>query len=733
MTERTSLHTSPSRPAIKLSVLLFASIFLLTLGVLDSASAKLETWRQETSVAFSKGKREGVVISDNGVARLAQAIEPTSKVDATRVWDLARTGQGAIFAATGDSGQVFRREGKDDAPWTVAFDATDTQALSLAALPDGRVFAGTGPSGQVVEVSSAEHPSSRPDPGVQYIWDLAVDPKGVLFAATGPTGQLWKRATDGKWSLLLDSKRTHLLSVAVGPDGAVYAGSDGEGLIYRVGSDGKASVVYDAPQSDIRTLQFGPDGALYAGTAAETGGGSGGGSGRPFPGIPPGLSTPSATSAATEVVAADPRQDPPKQDPPKKELIRPVPPAPPSGGTSAPKPLTPGENAVYRIGTDGVAREVFRVKALIFALAWQEDRLLVGTGPEGQLYAVRELGRESAPIAKLDNGQILALLAEPKGGLLIGAGDPGAVFRLGSGYVARGTLTSDVLDAKLISRFGALTWRSELPEGTSATLQVRTGNVGEPDSTWSEWSAEQTAPDASQAHSPPGRFAQYRATLATRDPADSPALRAVTLRYQTVNLPPEITKIDVPDLSAGDGVTRQTKLTLRWDVNDPNGDDLSYSLHIRKEGWPDWVRLGKEAQTESNYAWDTTAAPAGLYRLRVTASDRPSNNGDETLSRERVSEPFLIDHQSPVVTVTPKSLGASVTLKDDLTRLVKAAYALDGGDWVPIFPEDGLFDTPSESLSISLPDLKPGPHVLVVRATDAAGNLGAGDALLVAP
>ena len=47
-------------------------------------------------------------------------------------------------------------------------------------------------------------------------------------------------------------------------------------------------------------------------------------------------------------------------------------------------------------------------------------------------------------------------------------------------------------------------------------------------------------------------------------------------------------------MSAGDGATRQTKMTLRWDVNDPNGDDLSYSLHVRKEGWPDWVRLGAE-------------------------------------------------------------------------------------------------------------------------------------------
>ena len=101
-------------------------------------------------------------------------------------------------------------------------------------------------------------------------------------------------------------------------------------------------------------------------------------------------------------------------------------PRPPPGGSAAPRPISPGDNAVYRIDADGVPREVFRVKALIHALAWDDDHLWVGTGPEGQLYEVRERGEETAPVAKLDNGQILSLLAEPDGGLLIGTGDPGA-------------------------------------------------------------------------------------------------------------------------------------------------------------------------------------------------------------------------------------------------------------------------------------------------------------------
>ena len=358
----------------------------------------------------------------------------------------------------------------------------------------------------------------------------------------------------------------------------------------------------------------------------------------------------------------------------------------------------------------------------------------MGTGPEGQIYEVRNLGQESAPISRLDNGQVLAFCEEPAGNLLVATGDPGAVLRLMPGHMERGTLVSDVHDTKLISRFGALSWRAECPEGTALGLQVRTGNVAEPDATWSEWSHEQTNAHAARAAAPPGRFVQYRATLTTRNPAVTPELRSVALSYQSANLPPEINKIDVPDISAGDGATRQSRLTLRWDVTDPNGDDLNYTLQIRKEGWPEWVPLGTSTSplTETSYAWDTTAVPAGLYRVRVVASDRPSNNPDDALTRDRTSEPFLIDHESPSVTIARENRGAVVTLKDNLTRLVKAAYAVDSGEWVSVFPDDGLFDTPLETITIRLGDLKPGTHVLMVRGTDAAGNIGTGDALIEA-
>ena len=259
---------------------------------------------------------------------------------------------------------------------------------------------------------------------------------------------------------------------------------------------------------------------------------------------------------------------------------------------------------------------------------------MIGTGPDGQLYEVRDHLREVAPIARLDHGQILSMLDEPKGGLLLGAGNPGAVTRLAAGSVPSGSLTSDVHDAKLVARFGAVRWKAETPQGAALTVQLRTGNVGEPDATWSDWSPPLDDPSTARAKVPAGRFVQFRANLKATDAAASPELRSIAIRYQTINLSPEIAKIDVPDLAEGDGATRQTKLTLKWAATDPNDDDLEYTVAVRKEGWPGWVKLGGDAPlTEKTYAWDSTAFPSGQYQVKVTAGDRPSNAPGEASTR----------------------------------------------------------------------------------------------------
>ncbi len=71
-----------------------------------------------------------------------------------RVWDLARTREGILLAATGDGGKVMGREPKAGASWSVVYDcsagaggffqAGDTQVLSLVVTPEGISYCGHG-------------------------------------------------------------------------------------------------------------------------------------------------------------------------------------------------------------------------------------------------------------------------------------------------------------------------------------------------------------------------------------------------------------------------------------------------------------------------------------------------------------------------------------------------------------------------------------------------------------
>src|SRR5262249_21227082 len=158
--------------------------------------------------------------------------------------------------------------------------------------------------------------------------------------------------------------------------------------------------------------------------------------------------------------------------------------------------------------------------------------------------------------------------------------------------------------AKLVSRWGALRWKAETPARTAVSVAVRSGNTAEPDDTWSEWSAEQTDPQKAVAAAPAARFLQYRVTLTSDDPAATPAFTSLTVRYQGGNHAPEVTKVEVPDLDAAN-LDDPKKLRLKWTATDANEDELTYAVHVRKDGWKSWVLLDDDL-TKTEFEWDTT-------------------------------------------------------------------------------------------------------------------------------
>lgn len=98
-----------------------------------------------------------------------------------------------------------------------------------------------------------------------------------------------------------------------------------------------------------------------------------------------------------------------------------------------------------------------------------------------------------------------------------------------SPYRREGCFTSRVLDAGGAAVWTKASWTVEEPDGTSVTLDWRTGDTPAPGRTWSPWAT--LAPGTALGRS--SRYAQYRAALVTADDTVTPVLRTVGLGYRS--------------------------------------------------------------------------------------------------------------------------------------------------------------------------------------------------------
>src|SRR5208337_2241879 len=82
--------------------------------------------------------------------------------------------------------------------------------------------------------------------------------------------------------------------------------------------------------------------------------------------------------------------------------------------------------------------------------------------------------------------------------------------------------------------------------------------------------------------------------------------------------------------SAGFGPTPQstpsgkTPITLTWQADDPNGDQLIYALYVKATDEREWHLL-KDKIRQPSYTIDPTALADGKYVARLIASDEESN------------------------------------------------------------------------------------------------------------
>jgi len=438
----------------------------------------------------------------------------------------------------------------------------------------------------------------------------------------------------------------------------------------------------------------------------------------------------------------------------------------PSAGGAAPADRRSATGAIFRIQPDGLWDQIWSPSedAPYDIVIEPDGALLVATGGKGKLYRLSGDPVRAVLVTRVPAQQATQLIRTADR-TLVATSNPGRVMALSSARATRGTFESDVKDARLVSTWGVVTWRAETPAGTKVEIFTRSGNTRTPDEAWSDWAGPYANADGSPITSPKARYLQWRAVLSGG--SATPVVTSMTAAYLPRNIRPQVASITVhppgvvfqkpfssgeteiagldeeaserrnsasaPTGSGGPALGRRIYQkglqTFVWKADDDNGDDLTYDAFYRREGEVTW-RLLKGELRDTLLVWDTSSVPNGTYVLKVAASDTRGNPPDAALVGELESSSFEIDNVAP--SVQPGAVrrdGARFVvpaeIRDDDSVITRVEFSVDAQRWQPAFPRDGILDARQESFEIRL-DAEASGRTLVIRATDALGNIGTG-------
>lgn len=721
------------------AVLPVAAIVCLLGAARPALAAQVRLFETQSQAGFLAGTLEGVSVDSLGRMELAPRAERVTALDEPFLLSAAVHPDGGWVAGTGNAGKVLRIDRQGKVGELLA--AAEPEVFAVWADPDGTVFAGTSPRGKVYRITRGKDGKWTSDvffePDETYIWNLARASDGSLLVGTGTQGKLFKVTASGKGDVLYDSDDTHVRSLLSLPGGDVLAGTAGEGLILRVGRDGQARTLHDAAEPEVVALTPGPDGGFYAAVVASEAS----------------LVDLSKDQAAAGTKAAE-----------ATVTVTVVEEGAAPTGTRRPGAAGP-RSQVLSVSQAGVVESLWSFpEETVYDLLWQNDRLWVSTGLEGKLY--RWADSQMLLEKDVDERQIVTLLPGTPGPAF-GTTNAAALYRITQGTEKTGTYTSAALDAGQVSRFGTFHWRGDAPGKGAVRFSFRSGVSSEPDRTWSAWTEprEGEGPEVSLEGVPRGRYVQWRAELRSAN-GRSPRIWGAELSYRQENLKPRIDQIaalepgqilvaanfnpsnqvyepahpnregiftPVGQPSDEEGGNRTKPLwkqgfrTVRWTAADPNTDQLVYDLAFRPADSADdaWLSVAEELKEEW-YSFDATVLPDGVYRFRVRASDRLSNEAESAQTAERISDPVVIDHAPPRLGEVRRDGGRlRVTVSDAASPLREAMVSFDAQEWTRVEVADGLLDGRTESLVVAAEDdtKKGGGGLVLLRVTDAAFNV----------
>ena len=718
-------------------------ILILTVIIANSAFAVTSQVTRHTSAAdLLKGQTENVIIDSQGTIELARQ---STELDLGGLLDetwtvncIVADSKGNIYIGTSPNGRIIKYTGSKA---TVIYQPTisaeekhnndeinaangqheilNEHVFAMAIDAGNRLLAAiSGSDCRLIRFDKNKPTTIYQPEDADYILSIATDEVGNIFLGTGPDGKIFRLDPFGQNpTLVYQCRDNNILSLAVDSNGFIYAGSDQRGLVYKIDQKtNKASVLFDSQQKEVTSLLLDTDNNLYATATSALADNNqktfssitqDSASGRPESSQSEGSEEKSSTKTLKTPNSKPQNNNNNTKQEQAKRGERP---------SSA--------SHIYKIDPQGFVTDVFSEAAVFFALAKENNSLLLGTGNKAELFAI-DLETETKSLAcEHKTASQITAVTVMNDRVYLGTSNPAKLIELSTSLSEKGTYISEPVDASQPAQWGKLQLDADIPDGCNILLSARSGNVKDPnDPTFSDWTEDIEITHATQLNCPIGRYLQYRLTLETTDNSLTPVVREVAIPHVVPNLPPKVT--DIKTTLAKDN--NPGLMLVEYKAEDSNNDKLSYTIELRQLGRQQWIKIEENIVTD-NFKWDTKTVEDGEYEIRVTADDKLSNTPTTKLSATRVSDPFIVDNSAPeIVTQQTAISNDTATLKlgisDRLTIIGSVSYTVDSSkEWTSTIPDDFVYDTTSEDFTIVVSDLEAGEHVIAVCLKDDIGN-----------
>ncbi len=695
-------------------------------------------------------------------------LTPAAPLTADLLWTLESAGApDRWLLGTGPDGRIL------EATLATAKSAFTTREIAkldephifaLRRLPDGALLVGTSPHGALFLVVDGKV-AARASLPVDSIFDLLVLDANSALIATGNPARLYRldlgqfaasgvaseklitpaQFTARGLTLVGEIRDRNLRRLARFADGRIAAGSSPKGNIYVFPAAVSASptkvdalLLQENRDAEVTDLLPQPNGDLYATLVYAS----------------------SAGDARINLLPSKPSKDSPDSGPPPVSF------APPAEKFS-------GRSTLVFFPAGGFPEILSsRSNLAFYQLVRNGDTLLIAGGEQGELLGYDLNARLPLTFAGSSSSQLNALVAVPgsPGRFLILRNNAPGLALLDFKATAERSAETRRIDLGSPALFGALRFdrlRDLAPAQLS--LEIKTSFGSDEVEGWGAWTplvASDPADSAWRAPALRGRYAKLRLKLpaiATALEIEKPAFyflpqnRRPTLqefRFLTPNFAlvpgsepvPSITTSlsSILNSSKDDdaGPAKRSKAgflasqivpapgnqVALWTLVDPDGDNVTATFSIRREGETTWTDLSVSSR-EPYVSFDTAHLADGIYFTRLVATEAAPRPPADRLTITFETDNLVVDHTPPVILEataarSATTLALTVHGRDALSLLEGIEVVLNNGVHETVeHPADGIRDGREETFVLEFPLARAaGATAAEVTLYDLAGN-----------